>query len=174
MCTLPLCNFDPTTQVSGEMSIHPRIPDPQSDTLARVEVLEAQLQELKACLLSSAPKSIDEAPAVMANRIRRHLKARRAREHFFGRDLFADPAWDILLEAYAAYSEDQSTSVTALCNAAAVPSTTALRWVRKLEQDGFLARRDDPVDGRRTWIEITPAAAATMRRYIDAVSVLPL
>jgi hypothetical protein len=43
------------------------------------------------------------------------------REQFFGPDLFADPAWDILLDLYAARLEQQRVAVSSLCIAAAVP-----------------------------------------------------
>ena len=103
------------------------------------------------------------------------LKARRVRQDFFGEDLFADPAWDILLEAYASQLLQQRTSVTALCNAAAVPATTALHWVKKLEEEGLLDRRQDPLDARRWWVELSSGANAKMRRYLEAVSLtLPI
>jgi|SRR3712207_864248 len=149
--------------------------DAQDELLRRVADIAEQLEALKAAVLTSAPSPGDESPNVTATRIRRQLKARRARAQFLGENLFADPAWDILLEAYASYLLEQRTSVTALCNAAAVPGTTALRWIRKLEQDGLLVRHGDTEDGRRQWIELSPAAAVMMRNYLDAISVtLPL
>lgn len=143
--------------------------------LAEIERITQQLDCLRASLLTSAARTSDEMPMITATRIRRQLKARRARTQFFGPDLFADPAWDILLEAYAAHLTEQSTSVSALCNAAAVPSTTALRWIRKLEEVGLLERREDPADGRRCWIELTGAGSTMMRGYLEAISVtLPI
>jgi DNA-binding MarR family transcriptional regulator len=97
------------------------------------------------------------------------LAARRARDTFFGPNLFDDPAWDILLQAYAARLDQERLSVTALCLASAVPSTTALRWLNKLEQDGWLSRRSDPLDARRSWIELSDIGNATMERYWSAV-----
>ena len=145
--------------------------DPRLHALSQIASLERQLNELKASLQPVSGQSASGDAAATALYIRRLLKARRARDQFFDGTLFADPAWDILLEAYAAYLLQQRSSVTALCAAAAVPGTTALRWLNKLEQEGLLIRRDDPLDGRRTWMELTPAAAATMRRYLDALSI---
>jgi DNA-binding MarR family transcriptional regulator len=101
--------------------------------------------------------------------IRRMLRARRSREQQFGPNLFADPAWDILLEAYAAELEQQRISVTALSEASAVPPTTALRWLSKLEEDGWLRRKADPYDGRRFWVALTEQASVQLRTYFDNV-----
>lgn len=106
---------------------------------------------------------------VTAKEIRQLLNARRARAAFFGADLFSDPAWDILLFTYAARLEQQRVSIGAVCESAAVPSTTALRWINKLEQDGWVSRSDDPLDGRRAWIELSPRGLVRMERYLDSV-----
>lgn len=100
--------------------------------------------------------------------VRNLLKFRRARERFFGPDLFADPAWDILLELYAAGLAQQRVSVSALCSAAAVPTTTALRWMRQMEQKGLLVRTDDPRDARRIFVELSADVFDAMEAYFDS------
>ena len=104
-------------------------------------------------------------------KVRDVLKSRRARDQFFDSNLFADPAWDILLELYAAQLGHQRLSVSALCDAAAVPATTALRWITSLEKIGLLVRRDDPMDGRRTFIFLAADAFDRMERYFATVPV---
>lgn len=102
--------------------------------------------------------------------IRSMIRARRLRAHFFGGGLFADPAWDILLDLTAARLEERSVAVSSLCIAAAVPATTALRWIKQLTEAGLLRRVADPVDGRRIFIELTDGAARTMMAYFASVS----
>jgi hypothetical protein len=111
-----------------------------------------------------------------SKQLKQLIAARRARDVFFGASLFDDPAWDILLQAYVARLDQTRLSVSAMCIASAVPSTTALRWLNKLEQDGWLVRRADPLDARRTWIELSDAGNVTMERYWGAVwrSLLPV
>jgi hypothetical protein len=55
-----------------------------------------------------------------------NICARRLRERLLPAGLFADPAWDMLLDLYAAEIEEQPVSVTSACIAAAAPATTAL------------------------------------------------
>ncbi|MBO9574594.1 MAG: MarR family transcriptional regulator [Sphingobium sp.] len=114
----------------------------------------------------SAP---DQAGAATPGEIRALLRARRLREQFLPPDLFADPAWDMILDLMAARLSGQRVSVSSLCIAAAVPPTTALRWIRQLTDRGVFARIDDPADGRRVFIEITDEAAEAFIGWTSAV-----
>lgn len=97
------------------------------------------------------------------------LRARRMREQFLPADLFADPAWDMILDLMAARLSGQRVSVSSLCIAAAVPPTTALRWIRQLTDRGVFSRIDDPADGRRVFIELTDSAAEAVMAWSNAV-----
>lgn len=101
--------------------------------------------------------------------VRRVLRQRRMREQFFPADLFADPAWDMLLDLYAAQLEGQPVAVSSLCIAAAVPATTALRWIKTMTDAGMFERQADPRDGRRIFIALAPVAAQAMDRYFAAL-----
>ncbi len=104
-----------------------------------------------------------------AAEIRRVIRARRMRAEYFEGDLFADPAWDMLLDLYAAELEHRQISVSSLCIAAAVPPTTALRWIGTLNEAGLFDRKADPSDRRRAYIALSDAARRGMERYIAAV-----
>lgn len=101
--------------------------------------------------------------------IRAIIRARRMRDQFLPADLFADPAWDMILDLMAARLAGQRVSVSSLCIAAAVPPTTALRHIRQLTDRAVFARIDDPVDGRRVFIELTDAAAQAVIGWAQAV-----
>ncbi|MFX4925881.1 hypothetical protein ABTC31_20055, partial [Acinetobacter baumannii] len=83
-----------------------------------------------------------------AAEVRRIIRGRRLRDQFLGDGLFEDPAWDILLDLYAAHLEGTQVSVSSLCIAASVPPTTALRWIGRMSDLGMLERRPDPFDRR--------------------------
>ncbi|WP_257544991.1 MarR family winged helix-turn-helix transcriptional regulator [Sphingopyxis sp. DBS4] len=104
-----------------------------------------------------------------AKAVRRMLRQRRMREQYFPADLFADPAWDMLLDLYAARLERQPVSVSSLCIAAAVPATTALRWIKTMTDAGLFLREADPFDGRRIFIALSEGAADAMARYCEAL-----
>lgn len=104
-----------------------------------------------------------------AKSVRRMLRHRRMREQYFPADLFADPAWDMLLDLYAARLERQPVSVSSLCIAAAVPATTALRWIKTMTDAGLFLREADPLDGRRIFIALAEGAHDAMARYFEAL-----
>lgn len=114
------------------------------------------------------PPTIATETALDAAQVRDMLRARRLREDFLPTDLFADPAWDMLLDLLAARLEQERVSVSSLCIASAVPPTTALRWIRTLTDKGVVHRQADPQDGRRVFIALTDDTAEALTRWFMA------
>lgn len=98
--------------------------------------------------------------------IRAMLRARRLRDEHFPADLFADPAWDILLDLMSARLERKQVTVSSLCVAAAVPPTTALRWIGLLTERGLLVRAVDSADRRRAFIGLSDGAARALGGWL--------
>jgi DNA-binding MarR family transcriptional regulator len=121
--------------------------------------------------LSYTAEPVAEGEAAMpgAEEVRRILRLRRLRDSFFDPALFADPAWDMLLDLLAARIERAQVAVSSLCIAAAVPPTTALRWIKTMTDHGLFERCADPEDGRRIFIQLSDHAAAALSRYFAAV-----
>ncbi|PZU63331.1 MAG: MarR family transcriptional regulator [Sphingobium sp.] len=109
-----------------------------------------------------------ETASVTAAQVRDLLRARRLRADFLPGDLFADPAWDMMLDLLAARLEQAHVSVSSLCIASAVPPTTALRWIRTLTDKALVERRADPHDGRRIFIALADDAADQLIRWFGA------
>lgn len=97
--------------------------------------------------------------------VRRIIRQRQLRGRFFDGELFADPAWDMLLDLTAARVEHTRVSVTSLCIASGVPPTTALRWIGQMSEAGLLQRVEDETDRRRVFITLSDHAAEAMARY---------
>lgn len=108
------------------------------------------------------PQSIE----LSATLVRDVIRARRLRDRHFAVQLFEDPAWDIILDLFAARLERAQVSVSSLCIAAAVAPTTALRWIQKLSDAGLLEREPDPFDKRRAFMKLSPEAVSSMTRYV--------
>jgi len=138
--------------------------------LSRLHQLSQDAERLASELATlselSAPREGGDDRPFDAARVRAIIRARRVRDQFFGADLFADPAWDMLLDLMAARLEGQHVAVSSLCIAAAVPATTALRWIKVLTEKGLLVRVADPQDGRRVHIELSDPAAAALDAYL--------
>ena len=132
------------------------------DQLERVKV---EVDRLSALFSSYDPTVPPER--ISADWLRGMLEARRRRTSIFG-SLFADPAWDMLLDLYAIRLEGKSAAVSDLCKSSAVPYTTALRWIGKLEDAGLIVRSGDSNDGRRVWVDLSPAGEERMKRYFHS------
>jgi DNA-binding MarR family transcriptional regulator len=137
-----------------------------SDEVSRIASTLARLStvpEASAKVVPIVPPA--EIPQVSTDVVRQVIRARRLRTRFFEEDLFADPAWDMLLDLLQAEIAQLRVPVSSLCIAAAVPATTALRWLKTMTDKGIFLRRADPHDGRRVFVELAPEASLAMRRY---------
>ena len=94
----------------------------------------------------------------------RIYRLRRVRDHLFADDtgLFAEPAWDILLDLYVAGARGAPISRTSACVAASVPNTTGLRYLELLEAKGLIETRDDAHDRRQRLVTISERARNAM------------
>ena len=115
------------------------------------------------------PPVATDVPEVTAREIREAIRARRLRDQYFGSGLFEDPAWDMMLDLYAAQLERAQVSVSSLCIAAAVAPTTALRWIARMTEAGLFERHPDPFDRRRAFLGLSDRASLGMRNYVAAV-----
>jgi len=143
-----------------------------SDEVGRIAATLARLSsdpEPPSKTVERPTSASSDVPAVRGEVVRDVIRARRLRARFFDEELFADPAWDMLLDLLQAEIAQHRVPVSSLCIAAAVPATTALRWIKTMTDNGLFNRRADPHDGRRVFIELAPAASLAMRRYFAEV-----
>lgn len=122
-------------------------------------------------LVSGGPRDSARAGSLNPQRerlVRDMLRLRRQRTEFFGPDLFADPAWDILLELYASALGGLKQAVSTISPLIQVPQSTVIRWIDKLEEDGWLYRVDDQFDRRRIWVQLSEKGFAQLNAYFEA------
>jgi DNA-binding MarR family transcriptional regulator len=98
-------------------------------------------------------------------------RLRRKRELIFsvafGDGLFADPAWDLLLDLYIHNARQRRISVSSACLAAAVPTTTALRYITELLKRGLVERVPHPADGRSFLLCLTVPAITAIETLLS-------
>ena len=83
---------------------------------------------------------------------------------------YGEAAWDILLGLYLQEGASRRTDVSSACIMARVPSTTALRYVNRLCQDGWLVRTPAPGDRRRSWLDLSPLTHARLDNYLAGIA----
>jgi DNA-binding MarR family transcriptional regulator len=162
------------TRIPGNSAFERGAPQLQqlSDEVSRIATTLARLAvdpEVEAKTRREKPANDIPERKVAVETVRRVIQARRLRSQFFDGELFADPAWDMLLDLFHAELAQRRVPVSSLCIAAAVPATTALRWISTMTDAGLFRRRADPYDGRRVFIELSPEAGKAMRRYFNEI-----
>ena len=149
-----------------------------SDEVGRIAATLARLStgpSDRSGLVTATPliaRSAEPLPELSREKLRTLIRARRLRGRYFTEELFADPAWDMLLDLLQAELAQVRVPVSSLCIAAAVPATTALRWIKTLTDLGLLVRRADPHDGRRVFVELSSDTSDSIRRYFGDVGTL--
>jgi DNA-binding MarR family transcriptional regulator len=94
----------------------------------------------------------DPDPVAYARQL---LAAQKQRVQLLGDIPVGEPAWDILLELFVREADGQPASVSDACVASGAPTTTGLRYLAYLTQQGHVVREPDPADARRTLVHLT-------------------
>jgi DNA-binding MarR family transcriptional regulator len=102
--------------------------------------------------------------------VREARKLRELRKTLLGTDFFSGPAWDILLHLFESHLLQRRDSVGNVCDGTEVPAATALRWIARLEQSGFVRAWDDHLDRRRRFVELTETGVELITRYFSGAA----
>lgn len=144
-----------------------------NDAAPAVALNDSELQVLTSILskaiIRANPCSAEATERLaLVGRAERHYAFRRQRERLtgavFGYGLFADPAWDMMLDLYVQTSRGISVSVTSACIGGTAPPTTALRYLADLEKRGIVQRFTNPTDKRSLHVRMTEEGMELMDR----------
>lgn len=124
---------------------------------------------LRASLQRVCPRPKPDEPHVILKHIRWLIDARRKRASYIAPDLLSEPAWDILLDLLRAELSYERPSVSSTCTAASVPPSTALRWLKALEQRGLVLRQGGQRDSNDAFLVLSPETSDALRRYFAEV-----
>ena len=103
-------------------------------------------------------------PHPMQAQLRSVMEMRRRRSAVFGEGLFSDPAWDILLELFAAELDGRMLGLSDLGHIA--PRSTLARWLTALEERG-LVLCGGPLRPDEMRIALSRVCSATMERLLS-------
>jgi len=139
--------------------------------------LVSSLRTLARAMLTIT-EGADSAAGVSRNGERRQVgrlagelyRERLRRSEFFPADLFGEPAWDILLDLYAASKANELRSIKSACLSSHVPEATALRYIDQLVALGLVERKPDRTDRRRKYLSLTPLGERKMHDYLASMA----
>lgn len=135
-----------------------------SDQVSRIATSLARLSSGQAEKQARSDAPVAE-PEITVETINAVIKRRRRRGRYIPEDLLADPVWDMMLDLLKAEVSGRRVSVSSVCAAAGVPASTALRWLKMIEERGLVTRQPDPYDGRRVFVSLHPKVSAALRKW---------
>lgn len=148
-------------------------PDDDAMVTRRFADLTAELRRLSNMLAKDADEEpLRAAPARRTDKdldavlVKKLIRAEYSRARVIGGKILGDPAWNILLDLLLASLEGRQVAVSSACIVAGVATTTALRLVNRMVDDGVLVRIPDESDGRRHFLAIEPAVEQALKAYI--------
>lgn len=124
---------------------------------------------------ASDPETIDPAGHcrhdlrgvyALISRAREILAERRRRYELFGKGMFGEPAWEILLLLYVLESGPRLT-LSRLAELSGASKSTALRWLDYLESQHWIRREPHPTDKRSAFVELTEIGRARLEAYLS-------
>jgi len=116
------------------------------------------------------PSGIDAADCTsLQASVGRARRLRDLRRRMLGTEHFTGPGWEILLHLFDAYLSERRETVGNVCDGTDLPATTAIRWISRLSEDGLINLRDDHLDGRRRFVELSLTGLEAMTRYFAGI-----
>lgn len=112
-------------------------------------------------------------PALDSEEMGRTVKIERARAHLRER-IFANlglgnAGWMLILTLADAYSAGTELTVKSAAYGAGIPLSSALRKINELCEKGFLIRRHDPTDSRRSFVILAQQTQKLLVEYLSAL-----
>lgn len=105
----------------------------------------------------------------LVRRARDVLAMRRKRIAIFGPQMFAEPAWEMLLLLYVS-DHGQRHTQTSLCELSGASRSTGMRWIDYLVGRDLIFRKEHPTDRRRNFVGLTSKGRELLESYLSETS----
>jgi len=102
----------------------------------------------------------------LEQRAQRMLEERQRRAAIFGPQMFAEPAWDMLLILYAGGNSRRQTQGS-LGDLAGASKSTAMRWIDFLIARKLVQRQEHPTDKRLNFVSLTETGRGLLELYLS-------
>ena len=94
------------------------------------------------------------------------LESRKRRFDYFGKGVFGEPAWEMLLTLYVSSGGERQT-IARLSDLAGAARSTSIRWFEYLEGEGLVSREPHPTDKRTDFIQLTEKGRQKLEAYLS-------
>ena len=111
-------------------------------------------------------RQIEEIYPSLARKAKRIYDERLRRRSIISLPIFDEPGWDMLLDLYWHRAQGRKISVSSACLASNAPSTTALRYLLLLEENGWVESTESNLDKRTRLVAITDLAVRAISQYL--------
>lgn len=101
---------------------------------------------------------VEKAQEILANR--------RLRSRFFGKSMFSEAAWEMLLLLYVTESGPRHT-VSRFAQLAGYSKSTAIRWIEYLAQHQLILREPHPTDMRSAYVGLSSKGRDALEAYLS-------
>lgn len=128
--------------------------------------IKEQLDVIEAILIDIR----DSLSAWCSNCRTDQIRLRQLRNGYLPRHYFSDAAWEILIDLDQAERQSRLLAVSDLGLDSGIPLSTTLRYVQRMEADGYLVRTADPADGRRTNVALSETGRVAMNAIFDELA----
>lgn len=94
------------------------------------------------------------------------LQDRKRRSGLFGKAMFGEPAWDMLLALYVHDWTGARFTVSALIEHLGTPTSSASRWLLYLSAEGLIHREEHPTDRRKCFVSLSSRGRSLIETYL--------
>lgn len=131
-----------------------------AERLLAIAEIRAALQPPSPVPPAEQARIDDQALATIAAR---ELKRRALRSKHLPACLFGEGGWSILLDLFVSHQKGREVSVKSACIASQVPSTTALRYIALLVEQGLITTGEQVEDKRMKLLKLTDKGLSAVR-----------
>ena len=137
-----------------------------SQLIEMAEALETTVESAFRFTRAHPSESVTMTKPHLAQQAEDEYRLRRIRIPGLEDTLLGEPAWDILLDLFIQQTKGRLVSASSACIASTAPMTTALRYLRLLEDNNLVVSSRASHDERMRMVELSQDGEKLMVDYL--------